>query len=109
MTGNEVQNTCAHINLRRMLPVVLQGAEDGLRDRRRSGDVGALGMEAVLVSGVGEGHLLAVGGAVGEASFGGDREALRTGGAGRTTLVRRYARWCVVAERMLPVECILTE
>ena len=70
-----------------MLPVELDGAEDGFRDGRRGGDVRADGVEAVLVSGVGERDLLAVWGAVRETSFGCHCESFRSRSTWGTALV----------------------
>ena len=70
------------------MSVLLEGPEDGFWDGRRGGDVRADGVEAVLVGGVGERDLLAVGSAVREPSVGGYSGAFRTGGAWGSVLMR---------------------
>lgn len=55
----------------------LQGLEDGLWDRGRSGQMGALRLVSVLIGGVGERVVLAVVSGVGELSLDGDALALQ--------------------------------
>jgi len=55
-----------------VLLVELERPEDGFRDGRRGGQVGALRLEAVLVGDVGDGVGLAVVGREGEGTLGGD-------------------------------------
>lgn len=72
----------------RVALVELNGAEDFFRDGRGSGEVRPDGVEAVLISSVGERDLLAVRSLEREASFGCYRKTFRTLGARRPTFVR---------------------
>lgn len=75
------------IAARRSFPVQLQRPEDSLRDRRGGGDVRAGGVEAVLIRGVSQRDLLAVGSLVGVATFSCHSETFRARGPGSSTLM----------------------